>query len=261
MQHAGSSSCSDPSAAQAAAPSRETALLDAVEERAQWSIAMGVVAGLAGVLLLAGLSSSAVGVVFAGAAVIGSPLVLLVSNRTERRGKQSLGIYAALMVFWLVAQPLVHHEGVGQVGQILGWVGLIFCPAGLYGGWSALRLLPAARDALTAPVLDARLEITLHRGYGGLPYTTAQLWPADPATPLVLARFRSQYSAPRLIAADKLPAKIHGTPNRGQVVVVSCEQAVLVGRIGRSHFGEEHVPRRTPPLIAWLIKPRSLRPR
>jgi hypothetical protein len=112
-----------------------------------------------------------------------------------------------------------------------------------------------------APVLDARLQITLRKGYGGLPYTTAQLWPADPEAPSLLARFGSQYSAPRLIAMDKAPAKIHGTPNKGGVVVVTCPQAVLVGRIGLSHFGDQRAPRPVSPLTAWLTKPRTLRPR
>jgi hypothetical protein len=252
---------SDASAAEAAIPSRETALLEQVRERARWSIALGTVAGVAGVLLLAGLSSSPAGVIFAGAAVIGGPPVLLWGNRGERRGRQALGIYLALMAFLLVAQPLAHRDTLDQVGEILGWVGLIFCPAGLWGGYSALRLLPPARDALAAPVLDARLQIALRRGYGGLPYTTAQLWPADPAAPSVLARFGSQYSAPRLIAVDRAPAQIRGTPSKGSVVVVTCPQAVLVGRIGLSHFGDQRAPRPVSPLIAWLTKPRTLRAR
>jgi len=212
----------------------ESILLERVGERAQSSIAMGALAGVVGGMLLTGLSSSDVGVLLGGGAVIAGPCLLVWRDRGEARGKQALLIFGALMAFLLVAQPLVHGMPMEQIGKMLGWVGLVFCPAGLYGGWIMLRDLPAARESLSAATFDARLEIVLRRGYGGIPHTTARLWPADSAdaTP---ARFSWQVSAPRYIALEKARASVHGEPRKGAVVVVSCPEAVLVGRISRSY--------------------------
>jgi hypothetical protein len=240
-----------------AQPSRELAMLDKIEARARLRIKMGVVACIAGLLLLAGLSSSPIGVALGGVAVMGGPIVLLWGERAGRLAKHGIWIYLALMAFWL-AYPVVHGSGVEGVGVILGWAGLVV-GLGLAGrGLRASSLLSVARSSLNEQAFDVRLEIRVRRAYGGQPITSALIWGEDSATPL--AWFDWQMSEPELVAVDKAPAKVYGAPTKRAVVVVSCSQAVLAGHVKRSHFGESQSPAGpASPIIAWLWKPRSLR--
>lgn len=250
-----------------AAHSRELALLDTLEERARRYLILGAMATALGVLLFAGLSTSPVAVAVAAVVVVGAPLSQFWDDRTERRTKQAIGILLAVMAFWLVLQPLSNGWGAADLGRILRWVLLLFGPLYIWAGLSAPRYLPAARSSLSQPTYDALLEIDILRGYGGIPYTQARLWPSDTAllpgagqVASPLAQFRWQASEPQLVAVEKAPAKVHGAPTKGAVVVVSCPEAVLVGRVKRSHFGEPpSPPRAMSPVMAWLWKPRSLR--
>jgi hypothetical protein len=166
---------------------REAELLDHLEEHARWVISGGAVWGVAGVLLFAGLSTSAVGVVF-----------------------------SAVMMF---------------------------------------RLASAARKALAEPTVEARLEIMVgNTGYGGMPHESAMLLPAEPTA---LATFGTFYAVPWLTAIDGVSAKVHGKPVKRALVVVSCPECALVGRIRRSNFGK--APRPVSPMMAFLMKRRTLR--
>jgi hypothetical protein len=236
---------------------RELAMLNKIEARAHLNVKMGAVAFGAGLLLLAGLSSSPVGVALGGIAITGGPIVLLWDERGGGLAKQGIGIYLALISFWLV-YPVVHGSGVKGVGVILSWAGLVI---GLGLAWRGLRasnLLKLARTSLVGEAFDVCLEIRVRRAYGGQPTTSAFLWGDDSEMPL--AWFDWQMSQPQLVAVDKTPAKVYGAPTRGAVVVVSCPQAIVAGRVKRSHFGESSSPPQpVSPLTAWLWKPRSLR--
>jgi hypothetical protein len=239
-------------------PSREQTMLDKIEARARLRIKVGAVAFVAGMLLLAGLSSSPVGVSLGAVAVLGGPVVLLWDERAQQLAKQGIGLYLALMAFW-VAYPVVHGSGVKGVGVILSWAGLV---VGLGLAWRGIRassLVGVARSSLNGQAFDLRLETRVRRAaYGGQPSTSALLWGDDSETPL--AWFDWQMSQPQLVAVDKTPAKVYGAPTRRAVVVVSCPQAIVAGRVKRSHFGESpSPPKPVSPLTAWLWKPRSLR--
>ena len=232
-------------------------MLDEIEARARLRIKIGAVACIAGLLLLAGLSSSPVGVAIGAVAVMGGPLLLLWDERAIPLAKQGIGIYLGLMAFWL-AYPLVHGSGAKGVGMILGWVGILVGVGFAWRGIRASKLVTVARGSLSGQAFDVRLEIRVRRGYGGLPSTSALLWGADSVTPL--AWFDWQASEPELVAVDKTPAKVYGTPTKRAVVVVSCPEAVVAGRIKRSHFGETPSSSEpVSPIVAWLWKPRSLR--
>ena len=171
------------------------------------------------------------------------------------------------MAFWFVVKPLSLGWGASDLGDILRWVatglGVVFAYSGVY----SLRFLPAARDSLSEPTYDVLLEISLFKGYVSIPFTQARLCSSDPRmtpgpgeTAPALAQFDWQTSEPKFAALDRVPAKVHGAPTRGAVVVVSCPQAVLVGRVKRSHFGESlPPPKPMSPVMAWLWKPRHLR--
>jgi hypothetical protein len=178
-----------------------------------------------------------------------------------------MAILLGVMAFWLVAQPVSHGWGIGQLGWTLKWVLLILGPAFMWRGLSSQRYLPEARASLDEPTYDVRLEIKILRGYGFIPYAQARLWPSDPAmlptqgkVAPPLAQFSWQASDPPLVALNAVPATVHGAPTNGAVVVVTCPEAVLVARVKRSHFGESaSPPRPMSPVMAWLWKPRSLR--
>jgi len=184
-------STADPTGA-AATQSRETAALDSLKERVQWLNSMGVVECMAGVLLLSGLASSSVGAVVGGAVVVGCPIPLMPGN-SERFAKRSLGIYLVVVAL-AVASLHVHRQGLTSVGELAGVVGLFLGPCALLGGLIWSRMLPAARRSLEETPVDARLQIKVSRGYGGMPQTTAMLWPSGSASTTALARFGSQWS-------------------------------------------------------------------
>jgi|GEM_PF-4596076 len=237
---------------------RELAMLNKIEARAHLNVKMGAVALGAGLLLLAGLSSSPVGIALGAVAVLGGPVVLLWDERSQQPAKQGIGFYLALMAFWL-AYPVVNGSGVKGVGVVLSWAGVV---VGLGLAWRGIRassLLGLARSSLNGQAFDLRLETRVRRAaYGGQPSTSALLWADDSGTPL--AWFDWQMSQPQLVALDKTPAKVYGAPTRGAVVVVSCPQAIVAGRVKRSHFGESPSPQKpVSPLTAWPWKPRSLR--
>jgi len=252
--------------ADSATYSRELALLDKLEERAKRYLVAGVVASVLCLLLFAGLSTNPLAVTVAAVTVLGASLIRFWDDRTERRTKHAIGILLAVMAFWLVVQPLSHGWGVADLGNVLRWV-LLLGPLFILGGFSSLRYVPAARSSLSEPTYDVRLEIKILRGYGGIPYTQAQLWPSDRAmlptegqVAHPLAQFRWQASEPQLVTLGGVPAAVHRAPTNGAVVMVSCPQAVLVGRVKRSHFGDPpSPPKQMSPLMAWLWKPRSLR--
>jgi hypothetical protein len=104
------------------------------------------------------------------------------------------------------------------------------------GLWWLWRL-PAAREALKSPPLDVRLEVTpLRAGYGAR-YTSVQIWPAN-SEDHMLAKLKEMmhWQTPKYWSVTRTPAKLYGMPTRGTMVVVSCREGVVIGRIGRSHF-------------------------
>ena len=235
---------------------RELALLGKLQERVQWLLSIGAVECVAGALLLAGMASSPVGAVFGAAMVMAGPLALLWGN-SERLAKQSVGIYLAGMVF-VIAYADVHREGLSTFGEVAGGAGLFLGACAFLGGLIWWRMLPAARRSLSATPVDVRLEVMVRRGYALMPSMAAQLWPSDSVSSAVLAQLGSQWSWPRYRAVDKLPAQVYGAPTKGAVVVVSCPETVLVGRIRWSRFGDDRPLRPMPPVLAWLMKERRL---
>jgi drug/metabolite transporter (DMT)-like permease len=238
---------------------REAKLLDHLEEHARWVISGGVVWGVAGVLLFAGLSTSAVGVVVSAVMMIGVAVASMWADAKGRRGRRQIAIFLLVMALFLIAKPLAHRSSIEQLGLALGWCGVLFFPIAMWGGRSLFRLASAARKALDEPTVEARLEIMVsNTGYGGMPHESAMLLPAEPTGFAALATFGTFYAMPWLTAVDGVPATVHGKPLKRGVVVVSCPECALVGRIQRSNFGK--VPRPESPLMAFLLKRRTLRP-
>lgn len=235
-----------------------TALLDRTEANARRLLTVGPIAFFVGALLIAGLSSSPLAVVVGGAVVLGGPLVIFL-KAGEQTPKQAFPPYLAAIALFLVAMALAHHWGLSHVGRILGWVGLIVGAAYAWGGFRSWQLLGPARDSLSKPVFDVRLEVEVRRGYMGAPYTEARLWQMDSDSGPPLVQF-GWHQSTRTAALDKVPAQVHGVPTKGNVVGVSSSDMALIGRVRRSHFGEAPSPPKEPsPLVAWLWKPRSLR--
>jgi len=238
---------------------REAELLEHLEEHARWANSVGVIWGAAGALLFAGLSASTVGVVLSAVMMVGIVVASMWADAKGKHGRHQIAIFLLVTALWFIAKPKVDRLSVEQLGQILGWCGLLFVPIGLGGGRSLFRLASAARKSLDEPTVEARLEIAVRNtGYGGMPQGSAMLWPADPTATAGLATFSTFYSVPRLTDVSKVPVKVYGTPIKRAVVVASCPQCALVGRIQRSNFGK--APRPMSPVMAWLMKPRSLRP-
>jgi hypothetical protein len=235
-----------------------TALLDRTEEHSQRLLMIGLIASLAGALLLMGFSSDSLAVVVGGAVVLGGPLLIFLKSG-EQTAKQAVPPYLAVIALFLVADSLAHHWGLSVVGRNLGWIGLL---EGLIYTWAAFRswqLLGPARDSLNGPAFDVRLEVQVRRGYVGAPYTDARLWRMDSDSGPPLAQFGVHWST-RTDAIDKVPAQVHSMPLKGSVVAVSTPDMALIGRIRNSHFAEPPSPPRAPSaLVAWLWKPRSLR--
>jgi hypothetical protein len=239
---------------------REAELLDHLEEHARWVISGGVVWGVAGVLLFAWLSTSAVGVVFSAVMMIGIAVASMWADAKGRRGRRQIEIFVLVMALFLIAKPLADRSRIEQLGEALGWCGVLFFPMAMWGGRSLFRLASAARKALDEPTVVARLAITVsNTGYGGMPHEIAMLLPAEPTGFAALATFGTFYAVPWLTAIDGVPAKVYGKPVKRAVVIVSCPECALVGRIQRSNFGK--APRAMSPLMAFLMKRRTLRPR
>lgn len=235
-----------------------TALLDRTEENARRLLAVGLIASLVGGLLLLGLSSSSLAVVLGGAVVIGGPLMIALRNG-EYTTRQALVPYLVVMGLFLVASPLAHHWGLSHVGRVLGWVGLLIGPIYAWAAFRSWKLLGLARASLAGPVYDVRLEVEVRRGYAGVPYTEARLWRTDSEAGIPLVQF-GLHQTTRIVAVNKAPAQVHGAPVKGSVVAVSSPDITVIGRVQRSHFGEEPTPPKKPSaLAAWLWKPRSLR--
>lgn len=153
----------------------------------------------------------------------------------QRNAKQWIGygFVAAVVGGGVLAADL--GEGGVILGSVAAGCGLFF----VWFGFAWLKLLPKARVALTMPPVDVRLET--RRNPGLLRRTTfAQLWPKDSVTPPSLAQFSEtmHWAKPRYVMADKVPAQVYGYPVAGAVVVASCAEGVVIGRIKRSHFGE-----------------------
>lgn len=236
-----------------------TALLDTTEANARRLLAAGLLAFLAGVLLLVGFSSSAAAVVAGAVVVLGGPLVTFLSGG-ERTPKQALPPYLAAIALLLVALPVAHHWGLSHVGRAVGWVGLLVGPAYAWTAFRSWRVLGPARSALAGPTFDVRLEVLTRKGYMGAPYTEARLWPTDSDSWPPLVRFGWHRSSTGTEAVDKAPAQVHGVPEKGAVVAVCSADAALIGRVRASRFGEPTTSPKPPSaLVRWLWKPRSIR--
>lgn len=159
-------------------------------------------------------------------------------DEMQRKAKQWIVIGVVLVV----VGALVLAGNFGEVGVIVGSVGVGFGLFLVWFGFVWLRLLPKARMALAIPPIDLGLET--RRNIGLLRRTTfAQLWPKDAVHPPSLAQFSEtmHWAKPRYMTVDKVPAKVYGYPIAGATVVASCPDGVVVGRIKRSHFGESKI--------------------
>ena len=238
---------------------REAELLDHLEEHARWVISGGVVWGVAGGLLLAGLSTSAVGVGFSAAMMIGVAVASMWADAKGRRGRRQIAIFLLVMAFFLIAKPLADKSSVEQLGQGLGWCGVLFFPMAILGASSLFRLASAARKARDEPTVAARLEITVRNtGYGGMAHESGHA-AARRAHGVRGARdvrhlLRGAVAHPPWTGFRR---RCTASRSKRAVVIVSCPECALVGRIRRSNFGK--VPRPVSPLLAFLMKRRTLR--
>jgi hypothetical protein len=137
----------------------------------------------------------------------------------------------------VVAVVVLAGHLLGKVGVVVGGVGAGYGLILIWLGVEWLRLLPYAHNALKMPPVDVRLEVKRNLGMWKRS-TNAQLWPKDSVTPPSLAQFSEtmHWAKPRLMSVDKVPAKVFGTPTTGAIVVVSCADGVVAGRIKRSHL-------------------------
>jgi hypothetical protein len=178
-------------------------------------------------------------------------------NDSEVYAKRRIGMGVIISV---IGALLLAGHWLGQVGVLLGGVGVLTGPGFVWGYLRWLKVLPKAQESLKSEPLDVRLEIRIHPSYPHH-YTTAWLWPADADKDgRPLARFSSaRLSSPRNMAVDKVPAQVYGAPIRGAAVVVACTQGVLAGRIRWSRFGDDRPARPIPAVVRWLFKERTLR--
>ena len=85
----------------------------------------------------------------------------------------------------------------------------------------------------------------------------ARLWATDEQEHALAQFGTTQWSTPMFMIANNTRAKVYGAPTRRSVVIVSCPQGVLVGRIGLSRVGDDQ--RSIPPRgLGWLFKPIGL---
>lgn len=156
---------------------------------------------------------------------------------------------------------LLLDQASGGALRIIGGMGAFGgIPLFLSGLWWR-RTLARARMALREPPQPTRLEVQVRRGYAGIPYTSAQLWPIEGGERPV-AQFGTNRCKPRTVGVDREPAQMYGIPTKRSVVVVSSQSSVIVGRIKRSHYGDDSPPREFSPfvraIVTFLLKPRRL---
>lgn len=252
-------------------PSREMDVLNGLQARARRFIAFGCIAAFACLPLFTELSSNPVAVSFAGLAMVACPVALFWDDRAQRPARFAIAAVLFIFGFSLVLRPLVYGWRVEQIGEIVRWVALVAGLIYIWVGKRWLSLISAARESLRASTYDVRLETKILKGYGAAVPTmaAARLWPADRtmlpqqgeiAAPLAQFRQSQQLSEPQLVNLSAVPAKVYGQPLKGAIVVVSSPEAVVLGRIKWSHFGEPiSPPRPMSPLVAWLWKPRHVR--
>lgn len=141
--------------------------------------------------------------------------------------------------------------------RLFGGVGA-FCGLGFVWGFVLyLRLLGQAREVLKVSPLDLLLErkFQLSKTASAFPAT---LWAIE-SQERPLARLSStQWSVPLIMTADRVPVRVYGAPTHRAVVVVSCPEGVLAGRISSSRFGSDQSPSSPAPGLGWLFKPLRL---
>ncbi len=137
----------------------------------------------------------------------------------------------------VIGAGLLAGHAFGHLGVVVGFVGVIGGPMFVCMGLWWLWRLPAARDALKLPTLDVRLEVRLLRAGYGARYTNVEIWLPD-SDDHALAKLKEMmhWQTPKNLSVTRVPAKLHGVPTRGAMVVVSCQEGVVIGRIGQSHF-------------------------
>jgi hypothetical protein len=243
--------------------SRETSFLDDAERYIKQIISIGLILIITGSILLTGLSHSSIGVIIGGV-IVGVSISVAIWNASE-------GIRRwwgpSMLAFWIISILIHGAEHLIDIGEVVGWIAVIVGAGFELSGLPGLRALSKARESLKTSPIDARLKTELGRSYGGLPYKKAQLWPDDSGSSRVLAQFvGGQWSMPRYMTVDKVSAQVYGAPTRGEMVVVSCSEGMLFGRIGWSRYGREERPPgpfRSVVLrfLEWLFKQRSFLPR
>lgn len=138
-------------------------------------------------------------------------------------------------------------------------LGFIAVFSGPLAAWSFSRyraLVREARACLLEPPRDFLFErrYRLSRGQSW----RAKLWtPDSPDLPIANLSW-VQWSTRMYMTTERVPAKVYGAPTRHAVVVVSCPNGVVVGRVGSSTFGSDAVAADPPRGLGWLFKPRRL---
>jgi hypothetical protein len=170
----------------------------------------------------------------------------------ERRAKWCIPGGVALLA---VGALLLGNSSTGAVRLVGGLAA--FCGPGFIWSFACWRRLFAqARESLKEPPRDFLLE----RRYQ-LSRTEAwktRLWSTHSQQRPVAWFGMMQWSAPMFMTADTAPARVYGAPRNRAVVVVSCAEGVIVGRISLSHFDDDRTDARPPRGVGWLFKPRTL---
>jgi len=170
-------------------------------------------------------------------------------DRLEERSRWGIAIGVVL----LTVGALVLATLSSSTARLLGGLAVLCGPGVVWGFALYLRLLGQARESLKASPLDLLLErkLQLSKTTSAFPAT---LWAVD-SQERPLAWFSStQWSVPLVMTADRVPARVYGAPTHRAVVVVSCSEGVLAGRISFSRFGSDQSPSSPAHGLGWLFK-------
>jgi hypothetical protein len=181
-------------------------------------------------------------------------------DRLELRAKQLIwaGVIAALAgLLVLILVPANHPSPPRDPRVIFIGVTLVAGPVFALMMPRQLSLLRQARlvlaDRPSDLLLSARFRRTL---YGGARDGAWLFRDRDGGLPVAGFSLGSPpWSRPFRLAVTRTPAKVYGAPERGSVVVVTFNEGMLVGRIGRTQYRDVQS---MSPIGRWLFKQRRL---
>jgi hypothetical protein len=171
-------------------------------------------------------------------------------DRLEERARWWIAVGAIALVVGI----FVWMSSCSGTPRLLGGLAT-FCGAGfVISGPGNLRLLKLARQSLRFPPRDFLFERKFQLTRGG------NSWPASlrsrESQQLIASFGWNQWSVPFSMVGEQMSARVYGDPTRRSIVVVSCADGVLAGRISLSRFSDGASTKRpASPVTRWLLTP------